>query len=86
MTLKSTSASSFTDAPSVSGTKYTYSVKCIASSISVSCKKFITYIAAPVISTLKNYSSYVYVKWGKVDWAALYRVTVKQPGKQSGQN
>ncbi len=63
-----------------SGTKYTYTVRCISKDAKSFTSdydktgKSITYIAAPKITTLENTASGVKITWSKVTGAAKYRL------------
>ncbi len=81
-----TSAVKYTDKTAVSGTKYAYTVRCISQSGNSytsgynSAGKAITYIAAPVISSVANTKNGVKITWKKSNGAAKYRVFRKGPG------
>ena len=75
-----TTSTSYTDKTVKSGTKYTYTVRCITSdgknytSNYDVIGKSVTYIAAPIISKLENVNNGVKITWGKVTGASKYRV------------
>ena len=85
-----TTSTSYTWTGAKSGTKYTFTVRCITSdgkshtSSFDSTGKSITYIAAPKISSLSNISSGVEIKWGKVTGAVNYKV-YRKTGNESWQ-
>ena len=66
-----------------SGTKYSFTVRCISkdgksyTSTYYPAGKSITYFAAPKISSLSKTSSGIQIKWGKVTGAEKYRVFAK---------
>ena len=74
---------SYTWTGAKSGTKYTFTVRCVSSdgknttSGFDSTGKSITYIAAPKISTLTNEATGVKITWGAVSGAEKYRVYYK---------
>ena len=74
---------SYTWTGAESGTKYTFTVRCISSdgksatSSFDSTGKSITYIAAPKISALTNEATGVKITWGAVSGAEKYRVYYK---------
>ena len=74
-----TKALNYTDKTAASGTKYTYTVRCLSSDGSFytsgydSAGKTVTYIAAPALS-VSNVNGGVKISWGKVNGAAKYRV------------
>lgn len=75
-----TTAVSFTDKTAVSGKLYKYGVRCISSDGKTytsglkSAGKNITYVAAPVISSISNVSGGVKIAWPKTAGAAKYRI------------
>ncbi|MCD8341820.1 MAG: hypothetical protein LUC87_06665, partial [Clostridiales bacterium] len=75
-----TTSTSYTDTTAVSGTTYTYTVRCINSAGTGYTSSYdttgltITYVAAPVISSLTNTTSGVQITWGAVTGAEKYRV------------
>lgn len=81
--LGDTTALTYTHTAAKSGTKYTYTVRCITSDGSSYTSAYNTtgwsrtFIAAPQISKLQNTSKGVKITWGKVTGAAKYRVYVK---------
>ncbi|MCH5316760.1 MAG: leucine-rich repeat protein [Eubacterium sp.] len=78
-----TSATSYTWKGAKSGTKYTFTVRCISSDGKTytsnfdSTGKSITYVAAPKLSSVSNTATGVKIAWGKVAGAAKYRVFYK---------
>ena len=78
--LTDTTSTSYTWKGAKSGTKYTFTVRCISkdgksyTGAYDTTGKAITYIAAPKISSLSKTSSGVQVKWGKVTGAVNYKV------------
>lgn len=77
-----TTANTYTWTGAKSGTKYTFTVRCLNASGSYnstfdSTGKTITYIAAPEVTKAENTVSGVKVTWGKVDGAAKYRLFYK---------
>ena len=77
--LGDTTALSYGDTTAVSGTKYSYTVRCLDSSGNIvssfhSTGKSITYVAAPVVSSVSKVEAGVRVSWGKITGAAKYRV------------
>lgn len=87
--LGDTASNSFTWTGAKSGTKYTFTVRCISKDGNAytsgydSKGKSITYIAAPKISSLSKNSSGIEVKWGKVNGAEKYRVFYKADGENT---
>ena len=74
-----TTSTSFTDKTAKSGTKYSYTVRCLDSAGNTvssydSTGLSITYVAAPVISSVTNVLGGVKISWGKVTGASKYRV------------
>ena len=75
-----TTSVTYTDKAVSSGSKYTYTVRCLNSAATVftssfdSTGKTITYIAAPVLSKVENVNGGVKVTWAKSAGAAKYRV------------
>lgn len=74
-----TTAASYTDKAVTSGSKYTYTVRCLNAAGSFnsgfdSAGKTITYVAAPVLSSISNVYGGVTVSWSKTIGAAKYRV------------
>lgn len=73
----------YTDKNVKSGTKYTYTIRCMtadAKSYTSAYRtdgKAITYLSAPVITKLTSAKSKNTVTWGKVAGAAKYRVFIK---------
>lgn len=86
-----TTSESFTWSGAKSGTKYTFTVRCISSDGKAHTSgydpigKSIKYIAAPKITSLSKTSSGIQVKWDKVTGAEKYRVYYKTDG-ESGWN
>ncbi len=82
-TLGNTSSTAYTHTAAVSGTKYTYTVRCISTDLKKytssynSTGKSITYVAAPSVTALSNTLTGVKLTWGAVAGAATYRVFVK---------
>ena len=75
-----TTSTSFIDTKAVSGTTYSYTVRCISSdgksytgAFDITGKS-INYIAAPVISKVEGYAKGINVKWNAVAGAEKYRV------------
>lgn len=78
-TLGTTTSTSFTHDNLKTGTKYTYTVRCLDSKsnfVSAYNKSGVsnTFITTPKISSLTNTSSGVEIKWGKLSGAEGYRV------------
>lgn len=87
--IKDTTSLSFTDSSVKSGTKYTYTVRCINSTASYYMSaydktgKTITAsfpLDTPVLTSVKNTVNGVRVKWNKVSGAEKYRVFRKTVG------
>ena len=84
-----TTATSYIWTGAQSGTKYTFTVRCMTSdgnsytSAYDTTGKSITYIAAPNISSLSKTSSGVQIKWSSVTGAEKYRVFYKENGESS---
>ena len=78
-----TTSTSYTWTGAKSGTKYTFTVRCISSdgksftSSFDSTGKSITYIAAPKLSSVENVATGVKITWAKSAGAAKYRVYYK---------
>ena len=71
---------SYTHTSGVSGRNYTYTVRCVKDSKTVSAyksTKSITYIAAPQVTELENTSSGIKLTWDKVKGASKYRVFLR---------
>ncbi|MBQ5343473.1 MAG: hypothetical protein J6Z24_08490, partial [Oscillospiraceae bacterium] len=73
----------YTDKTAVSGTKYTYTVRCIGSDGSYKSAYdttgiTVTYIAAPVLKSVTGTSTGVTVTWTKSKGATNYRVFRKE--------
>ena len=80
-----TSSCSYTDTAVESGTTYSYTVRCLDSAgVLISAYspdgKSITYVAAPHITSITADYAGVYIAWGKVNGAAMYRVFRKTGG------
>ena len=78
-------AKKFVDVNVESGTRYTYTVRCLNDSGKV-CSPFAAYkrrvfIARPVLKSVVSTANGVTVKWGQVEGAAKYRVYRKLPGE-----
>ena len=79
-TLGETTATSFTDTGAKSGTKYTYTVRCITADGRFFAGdydhngKTITFIAAPSLKSLAGSGNGVEISWNGVKGAARYRV------------
>ena len=73
-----TSNTNYTDANVSSGTYYTYTVRAILSDGSMSgyssTGKSITFIAAPIISSVENSNNGILIKWNAINSASKYRV------------
>ena len=75
-----TTETSFTDTAAVSGTKYSYTVRCVSADGSTyvsgynTTGKTVTYVAAPVITSVSSVSGGVKIQWAKSTGAAKYRV------------
>ena len=83
--IANTTATSYTWTGAKSGTKYTFTVRCLDKdgnyiSSFDSTGKSITYVAAPKLSAVKNTATGVNITWGKVTGAAKYRVFYKTAG------
>ena len=82
--LTDTASLSFTDTAAVSGTKYTYTVRCLDSEgsyVSASASgKTITYYQAPVLGSISNVNGGVKLTWESVAGIAKYRVYRKTEG------
>ena len=81
--LTTTASTAFTDKKAKSGTKYTYTVRCVtpdgkayASGYNTAGKS-ITFLAAPKISSISATSGGIKLKWGKVKGAEKYKVLRK---------
>ena len=78
-----TTGTSYTWKKAKSGTKYTFTVRCISSDGKSytgdynKTGKSITYIAAPKLNSVSNTTAGVKISWGKVSGAAKYRVFYK---------
>ncbi len=81
-----TSLTGYTWKNAKSGTKYTFTVRCLSgdgksyTSAYDTAGKKITYIAAPKIKSAANSAAGVTIQWGKVSGAAKYRVYYKSAG------
>ena len=84
--LADTTSTSYTWTKAQSGTKYTFTVRCMdkdgknAASDYDKTGKSITYLATPKLSSVTNTATGVTIKWGKVTGAAQYRVYYKTTG------
>ena len=73
----------YTDKTAQSGTKYTYTVRCLSSngeyytSLFDRSGKAVTYISAPIISKRQNVTNGIRLVWNAVKGAAKYRVFIK---------
>lgn len=78
--LTTTDATSFTDKTAKSGSKYTYTVRCITENTNTYASgynttgKSITYVATPKISSISATSTGIKISWGKVKDAEKYKV------------
>lgn len=78
-----TTALSFTDKTPASGTKYTYTVRCISADGKIMASGYdttgmaITHFGSPVISKLENVNTGTKITWKAVKGATYYRVLVK---------
>lgn len=78
-----TASTSFTDKTVKSGTAYSYTVRCISSNGKIYTSGFdaagkkITFLAAPVTSSVYVNNAGAVIKWNKVNGAAKYRVFYK---------
>ena len=78
--LADTTSLTYTDSAVTSGTKYTYTVRCLSEdsksflSSYNSTGRTVTFIAAPAAPTLKNSSSGVVISWKKPAGAVKYRI------------
>ncbi|MCD8154577.1 MAG: hypothetical protein LUF78_07835, partial [Clostridiales bacterium] len=81
-----TASTSYTDTTAKSGTTYIYTVRCVTTDGSLYTSSYdktglsITYIAAPVLSDVKNTSAGVKITWTASTGAEKYRVYRKTPG------
>ena len=81
--LADVSAASYTHTGVKSGTKYTYTVRCLSADGKSFTSGFsssgwsITFISAPAISKTENTASGVKLSWSKVTGAAKYRIYLK---------
>ena len=81
-----TASTNYTWKSAKSGTKYTFTVRCISSDGKTytsgydSTGKTITYIAAPKLSSVSNTASGVKISWDKAKGAEKYRVYYKTAG------
>ena len=81
-----TTSTSYTWTGAKSGTKYTFTVRCITSdgkshtSSYDSTGKSVTYLSAPKITSLTKSSSGITINWGKVTGAVNYKVYRKTDG------
>lgn len=77
--LTQTSDSSYIDTTAISGTEYAYTLRMITAdgeSFMSDCNggKKITFVAAPVISSIENVENGARIKWNKVNGADFYRI------------
>lgn len=81
-----TTSTSYTWAGAQSGTKYTFTVRCLTSDAKNFTSGFdttgktLTYIAAPKLSSVENTATGVKISWAKSAGAAKYRVYYKVSG------
>lgn len=81
-----TTGTSLTDTKGVSGTEYTYTVRCIDKAAKKytssydSKGKSVVYIAAPKFSALANTASGVKLSWSKINGTAGYNILYKEDG------
>ena len=84
-----TTATSYTWTGAKSGTKYTFTVRCVSSDGTAFTSSYnktgksVDYIAAPKISSLSNTANGVQINWGKVAGAAKYRVFYRANGEST---
>ena len=84
--LADTASLTYTDTTAEAGTRYSYTVRCMnsagtaATSAYDTVGKTITYIAAPVLTSVTNTSTGVKVVWEKSEGAEVYRVFRKTEG------
>ena len=84
--LADTTSTNYTWTKAKSGTKYSFTVRCISStgksytSAYDTTGKSITYLATPKLSSVTNAATGITIKWGKVTGAAKYRVYYKTTG------
>lgn len=82
-----TSSTSYTWSGAKTGTKYTFTVRCVSGDGGTyvsgfdSAGKTVTCLPAPKVSSISNTASGVQLKWGKVSGAEKYRVFRKTAGK-----
>ena len=78
--LSDTTALTYTDTTTKSGTKYSYTIRCLSSNAKTftssydNTGKSITYIATPVLRKVENVNGGVKITWAKSNGAAKYRV------------
>ena len=81
-----TTGTSYTWTKAKSGTKYSFTVRCVDkagknyTSAYDTTGKSITYLATPKLSSVTNAATGITIKWGKVTGAAKYRVYYKTTG------
>lgn len=81
--LGDTTALSYADKTAVSGTTYTYTVRCLSADGKVyesaydTDGKSVAYVAAPIISKFTNVNTGTQITWSAVKGAKYYRVFVK---------
>ena len=84
-----TASTSYTWTKAKSGTKYSFTVRCITSDGKAYASgydktgKSIKYIAAPKLSSVSNTATGVKISWGKVGGAEKYRVFYKANGEST---
>lgn len=82
-----TSSTSYTWSAAKTGTKYTFTVRCVSGDGRTyvsgfdSAGKTVTCLPAPKVSSISNTASGVQLKWSKVSGAEKYRVFRKTAGK-----
>ena len=78
--LADTTSLSYTDSAVTSGTKYTYTIRCLSEDGKTTISSYnatgkaVTFIAAPAAPTLKNSKSGVVISWKKPAGAVKYRI------------
>ncbi len=80
--LGNTTSTSYTHTSAVSGTEYTYTVRCLDSNGNFvsgynSTGWSIKYVATPSVTTATSSTTGVFLEWGKVEGAVQYRVFYK---------
>ncbi len=82
-----TTAASYTWTKAKSGTKYSFTVRCVSKDGKTYTSAYdtkglsVTFLSAPKIKKLENTASGVKITWGKVTGAVNYRVYYKNGGK-----